>query len=103
MESRGSHRVGCQCADGPTEEDGQQHLAGPSRCPLGHSAVRAWPMRWYSQGISVINISLPVRIFEPRSFLQRLSDVWQYAPVQCAVLWSLGAGPDARDTAVSDA
>eukprot|EP01006_Ploeotia_vitrea_P047236 TRINITY_DN67105_c1_g7_i1.p1 TRINITY_DN67105_c1_g7~~TRINITY_DN67105_c1_g7_i1.p1 ORF type:complete len:484 (-),score=266.68 TRINITY_DN67105_c1_g7_i1:106-1557(-) len=32
------------------------------------------------QGKSVINISLPVRIFEARSFLQRIADVWAYAP-----------------------
>ncbi len=33
-------------------------------------------------GISVINISLPVRIFEPRSYLERITDVWCYAPVR---------------------
>jgi Oxysterol-binding protein len=33
------------------------------------------------EGKSVINISLPVRIFEPRSFLQRITDVWCYAPL----------------------
>jgi len=27
-------------------------------------------------GIDVINISLPVRIFEPRSFLERITDTW---------------------------
>jgi hypothetical protein len=33
------------------------------------------------QGKSVVNISLPVRIFEPRSFLQRITDGWSYAPL----------------------
>lgn len=33
------------------------------------------------EGKSVINVSLPVRIFEPRSFLERMSDVWAYAPL----------------------
>jgi len=33
------------------------------------------------QGKSVVNVSLPVRIFEPRSFLQRIPDAWCYAPV----------------------
>jgi hypothetical protein len=33
------------------------------------------------QGKSPINISLPVRIFEPRSFLQRIPDAWSYAPI----------------------
>lgn len=30
---------------------------------------------------SLISISLPVRIFEPRSFLQRIPDAWAFAPV----------------------
>lgn len=33
------------------------------------------------EGKSMINISLPVRIFEPRSFLQRMTDIWAYAPL----------------------
>ncbi|GAB5357504.1 hypothetical protein AAMO2058_000380300 [Amorphochlora amoebiformis] len=33
------------------------------------------------EGKSVINISLPVTIFEPRSFLQRMTDHWSYAPL----------------------
>jgi len=33
------------------------------------------------QGKSVVNVSLPVRIFEPRSFLQRIPDAWCYAPI----------------------
>jgi len=33
------------------------------------------------EGKSVINVSLPVRIFEPRSFLQRISDAWAFAPL----------------------
>lgn len=32
-------------------------------------------------GRSLISISLPVRIFEPRSFLQRIPDAWAFAPV----------------------
>eukprot|EP00823_Brevimastigomonas_motovehiculus_P008100 TRINITY_DN736_c0_g1_i1.p1 TRINITY_DN736_c0_g1~~TRINITY_DN736_c0_g1_i1.p1 ORF type:complete len:445 (-),score=115.35 TRINITY_DN736_c0_g1_i1:164-1438(-) len=32
------------------------------------------------QGKSVINVSFPVKIFEPRSFLQRLTDSWVFAP-----------------------
>eukprot|EP01100_Stratorugosa_tubuloviscum_P008315 TRINITY_DN345_c4_g1_i1.p1 TRINITY_DN345_c4_g1~~TRINITY_DN345_c4_g1_i1.p1 ORF type:complete len:361 (-),score=190.07 TRINITY_DN345_c4_g1_i1:115-1197(-) len=34
-----------------------------------------------TQGASVINISMPVRLFEPRSYLQRITDGWCYAPV----------------------
>ncbi len=33
------------------------------------------------EGKSIINISLPVSIFEPRSFLQRMCDHWSYAPL----------------------
>jgi len=33
------------------------------------------------KGKSVINISLPVRIFEARSFLQRIPDAWAFAPI----------------------
>lgn len=33
------------------------------------------------QGKSVVNVSLPVRIFEPRSFLQRIPDAWCFAPI----------------------
>lgn len=33
------------------------------------------------EGKSIINISLPVSIFEPRSFLHRMTDVWQFAPL----------------------
>jgi len=32
-------------------------------------------------GKSVVNVSLPVRVFEPRSFLQRIPDAWCYAPL----------------------
>lgn len=32
-------------------------------------------------GRSVVNISLPVRVFEPRSFLERIPDAWCYAPI----------------------
>jgi len=32
-------------------------------------------------GKSVVNISLPVRIFEPRSYLQRIPDAWSFAPI----------------------
>lgn len=31
----------------------------------------------------MINVSLPVRIFEARSFIERMTDVWGYAPVRC--------------------
>uniref|UniRef100_A0A7S2TI12 Oxysterol binding protein n=1 Tax=Lotharella oceanica TaxID=641309 RepID=A0A7S2TI12_9EUKA len=33
------------------------------------------------EGKSIINISLPVTIFEPRSFLQRMTDHWAFAPL----------------------
>jgi len=33
------------------------------------------------KGKSVVNISLPVRIFEPRSFLERIPDAWAYGPI----------------------
>jgi hypothetical protein len=33
------------------------------------------------EGRPITNISLPVRIFEPRSFLQRILDPWCYAPL----------------------
>lgn len=29
---------------------------------------------------SVVNVSLPVYVFEPRSYLQRLTDNWCYLP-----------------------
>jgi Oxysterol-binding protein len=32
-------------------------------------------------GKSVTTISLPVRIFEPRSFLERMTDIWCFAPI----------------------
>ncbi len=41
------------------------------------------------EGKSVINVSLPVRIFEPRSFLQRMTDIWTFAPI---FLTRAGAG-----------
>lgn len=31
-----------------------------------------------SQGINLTNISLPVQVFEPRSFLERITDSWAY-------------------------
>eukprot|EP01103_Thecamoeba_quadrilineata_P019714 TRINITY_DN8109_c0_g1_i1.p1 TRINITY_DN8109_c0_g1~~TRINITY_DN8109_c0_g1_i1.p1 ORF type:complete len:366 (-),score=67.74 TRINITY_DN8109_c0_g1_i1:58-1155(-) len=34
-----------------------------------------------TQGHNIINISLPVKIFEPRSYLERLVDAWCYAPI----------------------
>lgn len=33
------------------------------------------------QGKSLVNITMPVRIFEPRSFLQRIPDAWLFAPI----------------------
>eukprot|EP00743_Colponemidia_sp_Colp-15_P005241 GILK01005639.1.p1 GENE.GILK01005639.1~~GILK01005639.1.p1 ORF type:complete len:969 (+),score=214.37 GILK01005639.1:81-2987(+) len=33
-----------------------------------------------AEGKSVLNVSLPVHIFEPRSWLQRMSDNWLFAP-----------------------
>mmetsp|Transcript_29650 Transcript_29650/g.41327 ORF Transcript_29650/g.41327 Transcript_29650/m.41327 type:complete len:378 (-) Transcript_29650:171-1304(-) len=33
------------------------------------------------EGKSIINISLPATIFEPRSFLQRMTDHWAFAPL----------------------
>ena len=33
------------------------------------------------QGKSLTSISMPVKIFEPRSFLQRMTDTWCYAPL----------------------
>lgn len=32
------------------------------------------------EGKSIVGLSLPVRIFEPRSILERLSDLWTFAP-----------------------
>jgi len=32
-------------------------------------------------GSSVVNITLPIRVFEPRSFLQRITDAWGMAPL----------------------
>eukprot|EP01103_Thecamoeba_quadrilineata_P012075 TRINITY_DN3028_c0_g1_i3.p1 TRINITY_DN3028_c0_g1~~TRINITY_DN3028_c0_g1_i3.p1 ORF type:complete len:132 (-),score=18.65 TRINITY_DN3028_c0_g1_i3:856-1215(-) len=34
-----------------------------------------------TQGHNILNVSLPVKIFEPRSYLERLVDAWIYAPV----------------------
>jgi len=34
-----------------------------------------------TQGVSIINISMPVSIFEPRSYLERITDPWCYAPI----------------------
>ena len=31
-----------------------------------------------SQGISLTNVSMPVRVFEPRSFLERVTDNWAF-------------------------
>lgn len=33
------------------------------------------------EGVNLTKISLPVRVFEPRSFLQRLTDNWAYIPL----------------------
>lgn len=35
----------------------------------------------FMNGRSIVDVSLPVVIFEPRSFLQRVTDIWQYAPL----------------------
>eukprot|EP00954_Amorphochlora_amoebiformis_P027515 1385996-Amorphochlora_amoeboformis.AAC.1 len=55
------------------------------------------------EGKSVINISLPVTIFEPRSFLQRMTDHWSYAPVpnhQKTLTPILGANPSPTHVSV---
>ena len=33
------------------------------------------------KGISIVAISLPVRIFEPRSAIQRIADLWSFGPI----------------------
>ena len=32
------------------------------------------------KGLTIAHISLPIKIFEPRSSLQRIVDVWSFAP-----------------------
>jgi hypothetical protein len=32
------------------------------------------------KGLSISHISLPIKIFEPRSTIQRIVDVWSFAP-----------------------
>ena len=32
-----------------------------------------------SKGRGVVGVSLPIRIFEPRSIAERISDIWGYA------------------------
>jgi hypothetical protein len=34
-----------------------------------------------TNGRSIINVTMPARIFEPRSYLQRIADGWCYAPI----------------------
>lgn len=45
------------------------------------------------QGKSAVNVSLPVRVFEPRSFLQRIPDAWCHAPVLLSRAALAGADP----------
>lgn len=33
------------------------------------------------KGLSLSHISLPIKIFEPRSSIQRICDLWTFAPV----------------------
>ena len=33
------------------------------------------------KGISIVAISLPVRIFEPRSAIERIADLWSFGPI----------------------
>jgi len=33
------------------------------------------------KGLSISHISLPIKIFEPRSSIQRICDLWTFAPV----------------------
>ena len=33
------------------------------------------------KGLSIAHISLPIKIFEPRSSLQRIADLWSSAPI----------------------
>ena len=32
------------------------------------------------KGLTIAHISLPVKIFEPRSAVQRIADIWSFAP-----------------------
>ena len=32
------------------------------------------------KGLTIAHISLPIKIFEPRSSLQRITDIWSFAP-----------------------
>jgi hypothetical protein len=32
------------------------------------------------QGLTITHISLPIKIFEPRSSIQRIVDIWSFAP-----------------------
>ena len=38
-------------------------------------------MEFVLKGKPVVGVSLPVRIFEPRSTIERLCDRWSFAPV----------------------
>ncbi len=33
------------------------------------------------KGLTLAHISLPIKIFEPRSSIQRIVDIWSFAPV----------------------
>ena len=33
------------------------------------------------KGRGVVGVSLPIRIFEPRSLVERISDIWGFAPL----------------------
>jgi len=33
------------------------------------------------KGLSISHISLPIKIFEPRSSINRIADLWTFAPV----------------------
>ena len=32
------------------------------------------------KGLTITHISLPIKIFEPRSSIQRIVDIWSFAP-----------------------
>lgn len=33
------------------------------------------------EGKNIVGVSLPVRIFEPRSFIERICDSWSFGPI----------------------
>ena len=59
------------------------HVLLLSRLPIG--CLADWScldlqmgMKFLTGHINLINMSLPVKMFEPRSYLEKLTDVWVY-------------------------